>query len=124
MGQPDKTENTPDLRPRSARLRSHQIFAALTDTLTGSDQAFGVVRDVSSSGIGLVTPQPPNKGARVTARLSVEDRIFELRMRVVRVDRDSSGQTIVGMMFERNDEARKSFLKAFLADGRPDNATD
>ncbi|MEO0479126.1 MAG: PilZ domain-containing protein [Planctomycetota bacterium] len=118
MGQPSERPTETKLRPRSARLKSDQIFAALIDTVTGADQAFGVVRNVSSSGIGLITPQPPHKGARITAKLSVGEQMFELRMRVARSDPDPSGQTMVGLSFERHDEQRKAFLKAFLADGQ------
>ena len=53
--------------------------------MNNNDQAMASVRDLSRTGIGLETGQPPLKGQTVLLRLSLGDEIIELTTRATRV---------------------------------------
>ncbi len=106
-------------RRRSRRMGAEQVFAAFkVQGLAGSDQAFGVVRDVSETGVRIETPQPPVVPSTVLLRISVGEDVFELTMQVRRVHAEGNGVHIVGMDFLRLDAQRTRFLERFLEDGR------
>lgn len=76
-----------DLR-RNSRLRIAAMAAMQTKgKLNPNDQALGSVVDVSRSGIGLETGQPPMVGQQVFLRIALDDEIHEVRARTTRVDR-------------------------------------
>lgn len=56
-------------------------------TLNPNNQAFCTVRDVSRSGIGLETGQPPLVGQGVVLRMAVDDTVHELKTLATRVMR-------------------------------------
>lgn len=55
--------------------------------LNANDQALGSVRDVSRSGIGLQTGQPPLRGQSVTLRIALDDEVHELRAMATRISK-------------------------------------
>ena len=75
-------------RRRGARVRV-AAFATLETkgVLNPGDQALCSVRDVSKSGIGLETGQPPMTGQGVLLRLALDEDIRELRTLATRVHR-------------------------------------
>ena len=100
---------------RSARLSSEHVFASLVDVRTGADQAFAIVQDISATGIGLLTPQPPEPGTKVRVRAAVGETMFDLEMNVARVETPEQGhEAIVGLQFTPNCPDRKRFLRTFL----------
>jgi hypothetical protein len=101
-------------RRRSRRApASHVLAAFAVQGLCGSDQGFGIVRDVSETGIALLTPQPPSVPATVLLRVSVGEELFELTMQVRRVDPHGGGAHVVGLDFVRRDERCSRFLERF-----------
>lgn len=106
-------------RRRSERIDANQVFAAFkVQGLSGSDQGFGIVRNVSETGVQIQTPQPPGVPATVLLRISVGEEVFELTMQVRRVEAVGNGVHEVGMDFLKLDEQRARFLARFLEDGR------
>lgn len=100
---------------RSARLPSEHVFASLVDEETGADQAFAIIKDISATGIGLLTPQPPGVGSEVRVRAAIGESMFDLPMHVARVDPSSDGhQAVVGLEFHPECSQRKRFLRTFL----------
>lgn len=55
--------------------------------LNANDQGFSVVKNVSRTGIGLETGQPPIRGQMVVLRLALGDQTHQLRTRAMRVKR-------------------------------------
>ena len=106
-------------RRRSERIDADHVFAAFkVQGLSGSDQGFGIVRNVSETGVQLETPQPPSVPATVLLRISVGEDVFELTMQVRRVAAKGDGVHEVGMDFLKLDDQRTRFLARFLEHGR------
>jgi hypothetical protein len=73
---------------RHPRVRIAAIASLETQgRLNANDQAVGSVRDVSRSGIGLRTGQPPLRGQSVTLRIALDDMIHELKARATRISK-------------------------------------
>ena len=103
-----------DERRRSERLRASHVLAAFTvQGLHGSDQGFGIVRNVSDTGLSLVTPQPPSAPATVNLRVSIREELFELTMQVRRVEREPGSAAVVGLDFSSFDDQQQRFLASF-----------
>ena len=80
--------STPGDRRRSARLRIAACAALETvGARNENNQGLGTVRDVSRTGIGLETGQPPRAGQLVRLRISLDDEIREVTARATRVTR-------------------------------------
>lgn len=81
-----------DDRRRTPRVRVAAIATLeTTGVLNPNNQALCTVRDVSRSGIGLKTGQPPMRGQRVLLRLVLDDEMHELVTRATRVQRCGTG---------------------------------
>jgi hypothetical protein len=81
-------EGDDDNRRRSLRVRIAALAALETGgRLAPNDQALCTVRNVSRTGIGLETGQPPIAGQGVLVRLCIDDVMHELRTRATRVAR-------------------------------------
>ena len=99
------------------RMEAEQVFVAMTVLgFQGSDQAFGVVQNVSEDGICVTTPQPPAKGSSVELRISVCEEVHEVKATVRWVRPAPKGGFDVGVEFAPADHGRMMFLKAFLED--------
>ena len=99
------------------RMQAEQVFVAMTVIgFQGSDQAFGVVQNVSEDGMCVCTPQPPTKGSSVQLRVSVCEELHEVQATVRWVRPARKGGFHVGLEFAPADHGRLMFLKAFLED--------
>lgn len=105
-----------DLR-RHPRLRIAALAAMRTGGLLNpTDQALGSVVDVSRSGIGLQTGQPPMVGQAVHLRISLDDEIHEVFARATRVERDQGANFYrVGLDWNVGSEAELKFLDEVFA---------
>lgn len=75
-----------DDRRRSTRVRAVAVASLETcGSLNANNQALCTVTDLSRTGIGLETGQPPIKGQGVILRLSLDGEIIEIRTRATRV---------------------------------------
>ncbi len=75
-------------RRRSPRAQVAAIVSLETrGVLNANDQALGAVRNMSRTGIGLETGQPPLVGQTVILRLVLDEESHELRTRATRVQR-------------------------------------
>lgn len=84
-------------------------------TLNASDQAIGTVRDLSRSGIGLETGQPPIPGQTVLLRIALDDEIHEMKTRATRVDQRGKSQFFtVGLDWSDCTDAQMKFLDRVL----------
>lgn len=73
---------------RAPRVRVAAIAALETKgSLAPNDQALCSVLNMSRTGIGLDTGQPPLAGQRVLVRLCIDDVMHELSTRATRVQR-------------------------------------
>jgi hypothetical protein len=61
-----------------------------TGALNPNNQALSVVKNVSRTGIGIETGQPPLRGQTVMLRLAIDDAMHLLRTRATRVQRRGS----------------------------------
>ena len=78
---------SPAERRRAPRLRIAACAAVTTHGRRNEgDQALGTVRDVSETGIGIETGQPPLNDQRVTLRIALDDSIDDVPARVTRVE--------------------------------------
>ena len=77
-----------DNRRRGSRVRVAAIAALVTEgALNQNNQALCTVKNVSRTGIGLETGQPPLAGQSVIVRLALDDEMHEMRARAMRVRR-------------------------------------
>lgn len=109
-------EISQDDRRRSPRVTAETYASLEVEGLNTNDQGFGVVIDVSSSGIRVRTPQPPNKGQQVIVRVAVGEELFRMRANVARVTKASEGTWDVGLAYSSLDRLKVQFLEAFLAE--------
>ncbi len=103
------------------RRRGPRIRVAATATLeTGgvlnpNNQALCAVQDVSRSGIGLSTGQPPMRGQTVILRIALDDEIHELRTQATRVERKGTSNFYsVGLDWSSCSPDELSFLDRVL----------
>lgn len=84
--------------------------------LCPNDQAMCAVRDVSRTGIGLETGQPPLIGQGVILRIALDETIHELRTRAIRVQRRGNSSFYdVGLDWSHCTPDQIAFLDEVLA---------
>jgi hypothetical protein len=84
-------------------------------TRNANNQGLGVVRNVSRTGIGIETGQPPLRGQMVILRLAIDDVTHELRTHAVRVQRRGAGNFYeVGLDWTSCTPEQLSFLDKIL----------
>jgi hypothetical protein len=105
-----------DNRRRATRVRVAAVAALETQgRLAPNDQALCSVRNVSRTGIGLETGQPPLAGQRVLLRLCLDDAMHELRTTATRVQRRGSSNFYdVGLDWSECTEPQLAFLDRVL----------
>ena len=103
------------------RRRSNRVRVAACATLetkgllNPNDQAFCSVRDVSSSGIGLETGQPPMVGQGVVVRMALDETVHELKTFATRVHRRGDGNFYeVGLDWSNCTPEQLEFLREVL----------
>ena len=75
-----------DNRRRAQRLPVVAVASLQTcGSMNVNNQAFCTVQDLSKTGIGLETGQPPVEGQGVILRLALGDEIVEIKTRATRV---------------------------------------
>jgi hypothetical protein len=80
--------NHDDNRRRATRVRVAAVAALETaGALNANNQALSVVKNVSRTGVGIETGQPPICGQTVTLRLAIDEEMHVLRTRATRVTR-------------------------------------
>ncbi len=96
-----------------------QTFATLetTGVLARNDQAFTLVIDVSRTGIGLRTGQPPVVGDRVIVRLGLGEEIRQLKAVVRRVSLRRRGVFDVGLEWHGCTRKELAFVDEFTKAG-------
>ena len=78
-------------RRRAIRVRIAAVASLETRGWRyANDQAFAVVKNLSRTGIGLETGQPPIVGQRVVLRLAIDECTHEVLTRATRVKRRGS----------------------------------
>ncbi len=114
-------------RRKTTRQRL-QAFAALeTKDRHPNDQAFSAVIDVSRSGIGLRTGQPPLKGQTVHVRLAIGEEIHTIAAKATRIQQRDPYAFSVGLDWSACTDEQIAFLDDYLAalstapDGTPDH---
>jgi hypothetical protein len=104
-----------DNRRRAPRVRIAAMVALeTTGALNANNQALGSVRNVSRTGIGIETGQPPLIGQAVALRMALGDDVHELRGRTTRVDRAAGGFWQVGLDWSGCSGADLAFLEEVL----------
>ncbi len=104
-----------DNRRRAPRVRIAAIAAMETKgQLNACNQALGTVRNVSSTGIGLETGQPPLAGQTVILRIARGDDVHELKARATRVQRGKGNFFEVGLDWSGCSGADLAFLDDVL----------
>ncbi len=101
-------------RRRSPRVRAETYASLEVEGLNANDQGFGIVVDVSTSGIRVRTPQPPHNGQRVIVRVAVGEELYRVRAHVARVTKTSDGTYDVGLAYSTLDRLKVQFLEAFF----------
>jgi hypothetical protein len=101
---------------RKTERRQVQAYAALeTIGRFPNDQAFSAVFDVSRSGIGVKTGQPPTNGQTVYLRLAMGETIHTLRTTATRVQKREGCWYDVGLDWSNCKKEELAFLDEFLA---------
>ena len=105
-----------DDRRRATRVSAVALASLETcGTLNSNNQALCAVKDLSKTGIGLETGQPPIKGQGVILRLSLGDEIIEIRTRATRVSRKPGSHFYqLGLDWSHCSEAELAFLDRVL----------
>ncbi|MBK8976028.1 MAG: PilZ domain-containing protein [Planctomycetes bacterium] len=102
--------------PRSRRLPVDHVFATLREQgLEASPESFGIVRNVSHTGLAIETPSPPRLCRRVDLQVSVGEELFDLTTIVRRVQPLGGGRHLVGLELGGAPAERTPFLRAILA---------
>jgi hypothetical protein len=103
-------------RRRAVRVRVAAVASLETrDWRYANDQAFAVVKNVSRTGIGLETGQPPIVGQRVLLRLAIGERTHEIETITTRVvRRGQSNFYLVGLDWSDASPQQLEFLDAVL----------
>jgi hypothetical protein len=96
------------------RMRIEALAALKSHGRQGCDQAFSAVVDISRSGIGVRTGQPPAIGQAVTVRLALGERIHVLNSAVTRVVPRGNGTFTVGLDWHVNTPEDMEFLEQFF----------
>lgn len=98
---------------RAPRVSIAAIAALETfGQLNANNQALGSVRNVSRTGIGLETGQPPLCGQSVFLRISLDDEIHKVTARTTRVDRQGdSNFYVVGLDWSDCQTDQLAFLE-------------
>lgn len=104
-------------RRRAGRVRVAAIATMETKgTLNANDQALCTVRNVSRTGIGVETGQPPIPGQAVVLRLALDDEVHELKTRTTRVQRRGKSNFYdVGLDWNVCTQSQLKFLDEVLA---------
>jgi hypothetical protein len=105
-----KTDNR-----KHPRVRIEALAALKSHGRHGCDQAFTAVTDISRSGIGLRTGQPPAVGQSATLRLALGEEIHVLNSTVTRVESRGNGVFTVGLDWTTNTSEDNAFLQQFFA---------
>jgi hypothetical protein len=110
------------MRQDHERRRGQRVRVAASATLetkgvlNANDQAFCSVRDVSRSGIGLETGQPPLVGQGVVLRMALDQTVHELRTLATRVQRRGKSNFYeVGLDWSGCTPEQLAFLDEVLA---------
>jgi hypothetical protein len=103
-------------RRRAARVRVAAVASLETlGTLNPNNQGLSVVKNVSRTGIGIETGQPPMRGQAVILRLALDDQTHELRTRATRVARRGTSNFYeVGLDWSGCSAEQMSFLDEIL----------
>jgi hypothetical protein len=106
-----------DDRRRATRVRVVGLATVQTGgALNRNDQALCTVIDVSRSGIGVETGQPPLLGQKVQLRIALDDRIHEIPGRTTRVQRRGDTNFFrVGFDWSDCSSEQLAFLDEILA---------
>lgn len=104
-------------RRRAGRVRVAAIATMETKgTLNANDQALCTVRNMSRTGIGVETGQPPIPGQTVVLRLALDDEVHELKTRTTRVQRRGKSNFYdVGLDWNVCTQSQLKFLDEVLA---------
>ncbi|HEB52902.1 MAG TPA: PilZ domain-containing protein [bacterium] len=105
-------------RRRSPRVRIVAVTAFETlGRINCNDQGIGTVTDISQSGIGIETGQPPIKGQRVMLRISIDDQIHEITARAKRVERQHDSHFYrVGLDWSDCSEEERAFVEQAIGE--------
>jgi hypothetical protein len=110
-------------RRRGVRVRLAAVASLETrGWRDGNNQALAVVKNVSRTGIGVETGQPPAVGHTVYLRLAIGDQTHEVEARATRVrQRGKSSFYEVGLDWSRCSPEQLAFLDEVLrlVDGQP-----
>ncbi|MFT4515588.1 MAG: c-di-GMP-binding flagellar brake protein YcgR [Planctomycetota bacterium] len=103
-------------RRRSTRVSAVAVASLeACGSLNANNQALCTVKDLSRTGIGLETGQPPIKGQGVILRLSLNDEIIEIRTRTTRVTRKPDSHFYqLGLDWSHCSEEELAFLDRVL----------
>jgi hypothetical protein len=104
-------------RRRADRVRVAAIATMETKgTLNANDQAVCTVRNMSRTGIGVETGQPPIPGQTVVLRLALDEEVHELKTRTTRVQRRGKSNFYeVGLDWNVCTQSQLKFLDEVLA---------
>jgi hypothetical protein len=102
-------------RRRTPRQRLAAFAALETEGRHANDQAFSAVVDVSRSGIGLRTGQPPLPGQGVILRLAIEEDVHTLRTIATRATKRDAYTFEVGLDWSQCTADDLAFLDTYLA---------
>lgn len=104
-------------RRRAGRVRVAAIATMETKgTLNANDQALCTVRNMSRTGIGVETGQPPIPGQTVVLRLALDEEVHELKTRTTRVQRRGKSNFYdVGLDWNVCTQSQLKFLDEVLA---------
>lgn len=104
-------------RRRATRVRVAAIATMETrGTINANNQAVCTVRNMSRTGIGLETGQPPIAGQTVILRVVLDEQMHELRTRATRITRRGKTNFYdVGLDWNGCSPEQMTFLDAVLA---------
>lgn len=103
-------------RRRSTRVRIAAVASLeAVGARNANNQGLSVVKNVSRTGIGIETGQPPLKGQTVILRLALDHTTHELRTRATRVTRRGTSNFYdVGLDWSGCTPEQLSFLDEIL----------
>lgn len=110
MSRTEKSDRRKHPRTEGESYASLEVIGLLAN-----DQAFGVVIDVSRSGVCVRTPQPPYLAQNAKVRMDIGGEMLTLDAQVMRVERIGNSEAWdVGLRFDGLSSAQERFFARFL----------
>jgi c-di-GMP-binding flagellar brake protein YcgR len=100
----------------STRIKTRNLISFFSFNKTGKliSEGLGVALDISEGGILLETPYPIKSGLLVAATTDNKNNLFEVKCKLMRTRKTSTGTFLSGIKFIRVDQRMEQFISNLI----------